>query len=211
MGKRADRNKPIKINDDKKKKKLNGVKNVFIALVWILVFVIVIQGFIIRTNKDYIPKILGVTYLNVLSNSMEPEFKKNDLCIGTRVKDTSNLKVGDVITYKDYNRLVTHRIVEITEEGFMTKGDANDVKDELVVSGEQVVSRYAFKIPKGGFIIGKLQNFEFLGLAWLIIMYFILKEIYLEIKKQKIAKAHTEDDDGKKTEDPVEHLKGESV
>src|ERR1035437_2219119 len=37
--------------------------------------------------------------------------------------------VGDIVTYERKNRSYTHRIVEITDRGFITKGDINDATE----------------------------------------------------------------------------------
>lgn len=177
-----------------KNKKVKVVGNILTMLLILLFLVVVIQSLTTRINKNYIPRILGSTYLNVLSGSMAPQLEKNDLAIGVKVKDASNLKVGDVITYKDVNMLVTHRIVEVNDNGgsFITKGDANKDNDEKIVSREQIVSKYAFKIPKGGYVVSKLQNTTFLLLVWIIVMYFIVKEIFVELKKERLGKESKE-------------------
>ncbi|MEG1254776.1 signal peptidase I [Clostridium sp.] len=174
-----------KLHDRESLKKIfKYAKKTIIYIVIILLFTIVLQSLKIRVDKEYIPSILGHTYLNVLTESMNPEFYPKDLIIGAKVKDTSKLKIGDIITFKDSNMLVTHRIVEVTGNGntFATKGDANTAIDEKKVSSNQVISKYSFKIPKGGVLISKMQNIQFLALAWIIIMYYISKEIFKEVK-----------------------------
>lgn len=159
------------------------ISGVLIALMYILA----VQG--IRLNKDpnYIPSIMGYTYLNVLSNSMEPEFSANDLVIGKKVSDSSILQVGDVVTFRDRQMLVTHRITEINnEDGLIyTKGDANAAADFEGRKPEDAVSIYSIAIPKIGAIISKFHNFTFLGLVWLIFMYLIISEVIKEVKNNK--------------------------
>lgn len=175
------------------KDKLKIVKNVLLSLVAVLLVVIIVQNLNIKRDPDYIPKIFGCTYLNVLTGSMEPEIKVKDLAIGVPVKDVSKLQVGDVITYKDGRMLITHRITEVLENGnFITKGDANEVADFNEVTKNQIVTKYIFKIPYAGMVIAKLQDTFFLALVWLIIMYFLIKEIFNERKKLKLAASNDE-------------------
>lgn len=193
--------KRSEIIHEKRKKafgdKLQILKNVLLSMVGILLVVIIVQNLNIKRDPDYIPKIFGCTYLNVLTGSMEPDIKVNDLVIGVPVKDIADLQVGDVITYKDGRMLVTHRITEVKENGsFITKGDANEAPDIREVTKEQVVTKYLFKIPYAGMVVAKLQDTVFLGLVWLIIMYFIIKEIIKERKKLKLA-ANKEDNTSK--------------
>lgn len=166
---------------------LKMIKNYIIFIVLTTIFVLTFQSIKIRINTDYIPTLFGNTYLNVLSESMVPEFKLNDLVIGKVVKDTKEIKVGDIVTYRDGRMLVTHRVVEVKNggEAFITKGDANEVPDVNIVPKENLVSKYRFNIPYLGYIVAKFQDFKFLAIMGIVLMYFIIKELIIEIKKVK--------------------------
>ena len=66
---------------------------------------------------------------------MYPQIQPGDMIFDTGIRDTGELKIGDVITYwtviDGKRTLNTHRIVEIYDGGgylvFETKGDKNDV------------------------------------------------------------------------------------
>lgn len=176
--------------DKKKVNVFSVIKNSGIIILLTILFVLVFQSIKIRTDKDYIPTVFGHTYLNVLSESMAPEFKGQDLIFSKVLKDTTTLKVGDIVTYRDESILVTHRIESIEEgyKSFITKGDANESADFKKVMPEQIVSKYINNIPKAGSILAKFQDFKFLGMIWLIFMYFILTELYKEVKKLKANK-----------------------
>ncbi|GAA0084517.1 hypothetical protein UT300007_09560 [Clostridium sp. CTA-7] len=166
---------------------LKMIKNYIIFIVLTTIFVLTFQSIKIRINTDYIPTLFGNTYLNVLSESMVPEFKLNDLVIGKVVKDTKEIKVGDIVTYRDGRMLVTHRVVEVKNggEAFITKGDANEALDANIVPKENLVSKYKFNIPYLGYIIAKFQDLKFLAIMGIVFMYFIIKELIIEIKKVK--------------------------
>lgn len=170
-----------------KKKVLNISKSILVGFVVVFIYILSMQGIKINKDQNYIPSIFGHTYLNVLSGSMEPEFTAYDLIIGKKISNTKSLKVGDVVTFRDGQMLITHRITEINKETglFKTKGDANETVDIKERKSADVVSVYKTKIPKAGYIISKFHNFIFLGLVWLIFMYFIASEIIKEIKKEK--------------------------
>lgn len=54
------------------------------------------------------------------------------------------LKVGDIICFKlgsESTKTVTHRIINITDEGFVTKGDANEEPDMWTFKKENVVGK----------------------------------------------------------------------
>jgi len=47
---------------------------------------------------------------------------------------------------------IIHRVVEVREEGFVTKGDANRHPDPEVVHPDQIRGKVIFTIPKIGWI-----------------------------------------------------------
>lgn len=77
------------------------------------------------------------------SGSMAPAIESGDLYV---VVETTNVNVGDVITYRSPTEgFVTHRIVGRAGGGFVTKGDANSATDQAAglapVSRADVVGR----------------------------------------------------------------------
>ena len=58
---------------------------------------------------------------------MEPEIPTGSVVVVDGRKKEWN--PGDVITYRRGNMVVTHRIVEKSEEGYYTKGDAKAEED----------------------------------------------------------------------------------
>ncbi|MDN8988772.1 signal peptidase I, partial [Staphylococcus aureus] len=63
---------------------------------------------------------------------MEPEINTGDLAIVKSI-DADDVKFGDIITFKYEGKVVTHRVVEKNEEGFITKGDNNNSNDTEIV------------------------------------------------------------------------------
>ncbi len=72
--------------------------------------------------------------LVIRSDSMEPTLTVGSIVIAERVYDTSELRVGDIVTYKnpDIPFTITHRIIGVTELGFLLKGDNLKEADEEV-------------------------------------------------------------------------------
>src|ERR1051326_5979558 len=106
------------------------------------------------------PSLFGFESFVVFSGSMEPALGVGDLAVVQIVKSTE-LKEGDVITYRPAQQpelLVTHRLVQIglDDRGrlqFTTKGDANNVVDQVAVRPEAVLGRFAYSIPKLGYLV----------------------------------------------------------
>ena len=72
----------------------------------------------------------------VVSGSMEPALPVGSVCI-VDCQQRSPDK-GDIISYKAGEGIVTHRVIEVTEDGYVTKGDANDTKDPGIVKEKQI-------------------------------------------------------------------------
>lgn len=59
---------------------------------------------------------------------MEPNICSGELIV---ISEKENYKIGDIVTYIDEeNFMITHRILEIDSKKFISKGDANNIKDE---------------------------------------------------------------------------------
>ncbi|MGY4688367.1 signal peptidase I [Salibacterium sp. K-3] len=102
-----------------------------------------------------IPKIFGLQPVKAASGSMEPTFSEGDLLI---LKETGAIRIGSVLMFEQNGASVTHRVTQITEEGFRTKGDANPVQDDALVPPEQVEGIYLFHIPSAGWLIEQMAG-----------------------------------------------------
>lgn len=115
-------------NKDHKKKKKNRVI--------LRRIVLIISGLILGLNLYFanasgilgnsMPMPLGYGLANVMSGSMEPTFSQGTLLL---VKETKNVREGDIIVYQSEKELIVHRIIALTEEEVITQGDANHVAD----------------------------------------------------------------------------------
>lgn len=108
----------------------------------------------IRAITGEHPTLFGYSTAIVVSGSMSPAIEVDDMVVIHR-SDSYSRK--DIITYKDGKSLVTHRIEEITEDGYITKGDANNTTD-AIVSPDRVVGKVIFVIPKIGRLISALRT-----------------------------------------------------
>lgn len=101
-------------------------------------------------NKPY-ANYFGYTILRTASGSMGEAIELNDIIV-VKLNDTNNLKVGDIITYLSAeNVLVTHRILSIENDKFITKGDANNTTDNPVDKNEII-----------GKVVGTIFNINFI-------------------------------------------------
>ncbi len=150
-------------------------KNFFVLIFILLILLNLILLFSKFVLKKEYPDILGYSYFEVLTGSMRNEINISDIVI---VKSQANYQVGDIITYKSKNYVVTHRVVKVEENILVTKGDANNISDEPIYKN-QVIGKVVHKIEKAGIYIKVFTDIKVIILMFIIIMLivFIMSEI----------------------------------
>jgi signal peptidase len=91
-------------------------------------------------------------YEPVYTGSMEPAIPVGSVVVIKPV-NPETLKTGDIICFKlSEPTSITHRIFNVTDEGFITQGDANNAPDLWTVKKENVIGKLVFTIPFIGYI-----------------------------------------------------------
>ena len=93
---------------------------------------------------------------SITSGSMWPSLKRGDLILIKGINGKEEIEVGDIIVYKNPKGFTIHRVMEMNEDTFVTKGDANNVNDSPV--------RYEEIIGKLLTINNKPLRIPFLGM-----------------------------------------------
>ena len=83
----------------------------------------------------------------ILSNSMNPTFKRGDVVI---YKKEENIIPGNIIVFQYQNQIIVHRVVSINEY-YVTKGDANNSIDYIKVQKEDIKGVYQFSLKYLGY------------------------------------------------------------
>ena len=107
---------------------------------------------------------------------MEPTYNKNDVVF---VMPKEQYNIGDVITYKKDNEIITHRIIKIKydeEEKFITKGDNNNIEDDYEIKKEQILGKVILHVKKIGNIVNYIKSRKgLINVIILIIIFFLMK------------------------------------
>ena len=130
---------------------VNTIVNIVLVAAIILAAVCTYVSFV-STSGNGVPSIFGIRPFSIQTDSMYPTLNPGDLIISTAVKDASELRSGDIITYwtviNGERVLNTHRITDIYDGGnyriFATKGDNNLIADPLTVHESEVVGKFSF-------------------------------------------------------------------
>lgn len=137
----------------------------FITNILFMVFMVTMSILILLVVQSRLtgrePSLFGHKMYVVDSGSMEPAIPINSLIIVRRV-DPLNIMEGDVITFSiGLEKIsVTHRVVEVVghNQRFVTKGDANNLEDNSLVKGEEVIGKVVFRIPLLGYALRFLSS-----------------------------------------------------
>lgn len=123
----------------------------FISAAALCVVLLCLMAMILTPGRrsGQFPVIFGYTQAVVLSPSMEPEIKVNDLVVTHREND---YQVDDIVMFAEDGGTVTHRIIAVTEGGYITRGDANPSPDPEI-DKSAVIGRVSLVIPKAGKLI----------------------------------------------------------
>ena len=104
------------------------------------IFIKIIYLFLLMYLIIFIPKLFGYNPLVVISGSMEPTLKVGGLLYYEEI-DINDFKEKDILVYELKDHIISHRVVEHLDNGFITKGDANNSYDSSIVSDNQVLGR----------------------------------------------------------------------
>ena len=162
-------------NNIKKKKKIKKTLKYIILNILIIFFII---NLILLFEEN--THICGIYCFNIISESMEPTLNVNDVVI-VKKTNIANLQKGDIITFNQDGRIISHRIKKIIKDDnylIVTQGDNNEVEDKDVVKEEQIYGKVIFKIGKIGKIISYIQNMRiFINIIIFIVIIYILMNL----------------------------------
>ena len=114
---------------------IEWIINGFLVLLTVLVGYYFVQVAIIKTPT---PSLFGYSYYYIETGSMEDYISIGDVII---VKKTNDYEYDEVITFiHEGDKIVTtHRIVEVHDDYYITKGDANNAEDKEKVYDYEIV------------------------------------------------------------------------
>lgn len=163
-----------KISNKIKNKRMT--KKIFKYIILNVLIILFIINLILSFEEN--THILGIYMFNIVSESMEPTLEKNDVVIVQKC-EISQLQKGDIITFLQDERTVSHRIIGITQENgnikFQTKGDNNEIPDPDLIESGQVFGKVLFRIKKIGKAVSYIQSIRgFINIAIFIVIVFIL-------------------------------------
>ena len=144
-----------------------------------LIFSVILCGCIlINILSAFNQSLFGIRVFRIGSGSMEPYLKVNSLII---TKEESDYQINDIVTFKENNYYITHRIIEIKNNLITTKGDNNNTKD-TPIEKNKIVGKVIYRFRIFGFLSFLLLKPFSLILIFVVGVFII---IILPVKKPK--------------------------
>ena len=128
-------------------------------------------------NKPYM-NIFGYSMFQVQTGSMAGTLEIEDIIV---VKLTKDVKKDDIVTFKQEDTIITHRILEVEGQTITTKGDANNTKDEPINKND-IIGKVVYTVKDVA--IWK-QVFATPQVYFLLIITLILFGISISLNEEK--------------------------
>lgn len=137
-----------------------------IKILFIISIIFILLNCYLKKEKFSLKTNFPLSIFQIQSGSMFPEIEIGEIVI---LWKSNNYKKNNIITYKINSYFITHRILKVTEEGYVTKGDSNNAEDELIVKKEQIQGKVIFHSK----ILGKVYKYRYYLIAILLFLLFI--------------------------------------
>ena len=176
---------------DKSSKNMHIMLKTISIMIYIIIIPIIIFNITLVAksciNPNETPTFFGIKSFVIVTKSMEPTIMTGDAIFVKQVSE-DDVKVGDIISFKDGDSVNTHRIIEIVENNgvkrYKTKGDNNKREDRNLVKYFQIEGKYEFRIKGFGKFIEILKNK--ITLVILLIILVLVSTMQVRLSKKKL-------------------------
>lgn len=152
------------------------IKDFIFRIVYILIIIYLMV---------FIPTFWGWKPLVVISGSMEPTLTVGGI-LYYHEESIQDFDTGDVLVYKIPEHNISHRIVEIKDDGFITKGDANNSIDEKVNYDQVLGKGTNWSIPYIGWYADFIYNHKYILFISVALIVIDMANDYYKDHKRKV-------------------------
>lgn len=150
-----------------------------------------------------LPKVFGLKVGVVKSGSMEPSIATGSV-VYVRPNRLETIKTGNVIAFYKEKVTVIHRVVGLDEskEGYVTKGDNNEIQDATPVPFSKVIGKVIFHIPYLGYLYAWIEGKRVLFL-WIVLCFSCVSSLKKAVRVRVKTK---QGKDSKHETDQISHI-----
>lgn len=176
------------------KRILSFVSTFLTVAVFVFVFGIAVFSVYNRVQeKNGNNPLFGYSFYIVVTGSMVPEILEGELVV-VRQTDFEDLEIGQVLTFKQGDKVITHKIIAIdgAKQEITTQGLANDLPDKPVKYQDAYGIVVYHSQVLGAALVFASSNYGFFLLIMLPLVVFVTIESVSLSKKLKKYKAEKE-------------------
>ncbi len=163
--------------------KIKKILSIFYFIFDLLLILIMISVFYNFVQISVLDKLycnfFGYTIFDVKTGSMADTININDCVI---VKITDDVALEDIISYQEDNSIITHRIVEIKNDKYVTRGDANSGNDRPI-DKKKIIGKVVKIVPNLGIWIKVFSDIKVI-IPIVITITFLGFTIFTKEKKE---------------------------
>ena len=159
---------------------ISFILNVLLTIVTIIIIIGMYYIYQLKIQKNDYANLFGYTFFEVATGSMSPTLEIGDVVI---VKITKEIEQNDIIVYIDGENIITHRLIEINDDGLIAKGDANNSEDKPI-QYEMVLGEVVSIWPKIGIWRKIFTSSDVVGLILVLIVLFSAVFMYSTSSKE---------------------------
>lgn len=160
-------------------KVINFILNVLLGIITVVIIIGAYYMYQVKIQKKDYANLFGYSFFEVATGSMKPTIQIGDVVI---VKITKDVNKNDIIVYIDGDDIITHRLVEKSENNIVTRGDANNSEDKPIQEN-MIIGQVIKIVPQLGTWQNILSSPEVLAL--IIVLIIILSIIYIYTSKSE--------------------------
>lgn len=140
---------------------------------YFIICIDIFLGFILCLN---LLSLFSITPKNILSNSMYPTISVGDTVYVNKNIPYSNIQKGDIIAYQNGGIVIVHRVVDISNEGLITKGDNAEELDGNPINEGAYLGRVRHWMKSGSEFYELIGTWRFriFSVFIIIITFFII-------------------------------------
>jgi len=134
------------------------MKKILKEIIFWIFYIAILAGLIygIPRGLSYVLK-TEYPMASITSGSMWPVLKRGDLILIKGINSKDEIKIGDIVVYKNPKGFTIHRVVKLEWNAVTTRGDANNVDDqpvsyEEIIGKPLVINNKPLRIPFLGMI-----------------------------------------------------------
>lgn len=175
------------------KRSLGVLLNIIMVIVFLFMILAIYMFIQVNVlNREY-SNIFGYTFFEVKTGSMSGTLEVGDVIIVKILDSNDDISVNDIISYKEENAIITHRVKRIENGTIVTKGDANNAEDSPI-KRNQVIGKTIKIIPNVSIWINVFKTKEvYRMIVVTVILFFITFSISIDDdKKTKVMEEKNE-------------------